>query len=45
MYSKEALKKRLTELQYRSTHPLIKGPKTQGKHKKTLSLNAYTLIL
>ena len=34
MYSKEAQKKRLTEIQYRSTHPLTKGPKTLGKHKK-----------
>ena len=34
MYSKEVLKKQLTELQYRTTHPLTKGPKTQGKHKE-----------
>ena len=42
LYSKEALKKWLTELQYRQTHPHTKGPKQQGKHKKTFSLIANT---
>ena len=43
--AKEALKKRLKELQQRNTHPLYKRTQDTRKAQKTLSLNAYTPIL
>ena len=42
--AKEALKKRLKELQQRTTHPLTKGPKTLGKLKKPSPLMKHLIF-